>query len=154
MIMESPSTALAKKLSEIEQERERLNESYQELCKNANIKQLDEEEITKMFRLARNQLEVGTLKMTKILVETFIDKVIVYKDKVEVVFNFCKDISITQEIEDILDKLKLPKGRGNNSDQGFDAILCDGGESSLASTKKCKRKTTIWWFFCVNRHYI
>ncbi len=88
---------------------------------------LNEEEITKMFRLARNQLEVGTLKMTKILVETFIDKVIVYKDRVEVVFNFCKDLSITQEIENIVDKIKLPKGRVNDSD----AILCDGVESSL-----------------------
>jgi site-specific DNA recombinase len=131
IIMVSPSPALAKKLSELEQEKERLNESYQELCKNTNIKQLNEEEITKMFRLARNQLEVGTLKMTKVLVETFIDKVLVYKDKVEVVFNFCKDISITQEIEDIVSTIKLPRGCENAFYQGIDAILCDGGESSL-----------------------
>jgi site-specific DNA recombinase len=138
MIMASPSPALAKKLSELEQEKERLNESYQELCKNANIKQLNEEEITKMFRLARNQLEVGTLKMTKVLVETFIDKVLVYKDRVEVVFNFCKDISITQEIEDIVNFKQLREGcvkqQQNASDQGVDAILCDGGNTPLAST--------------------
>ena len=136
MVMASPSPALAKKLSELEQEKEHLNESYQELCKNANIKQLNEEEITKMFRLARNQLEVGTLKMTKILVETFIYKVIVFKDRVEVVFNFCKDISITQEIEEIVDSIKISEGRENASDQGQSAILCDGGITPLASTKK------------------
>ena len=135
MIMASPSTALAKKLSELEQEKERLNESYQELCKNANIKQLNEEEITKMFRIARNQLEVGTLKMTKVLVETFIDKVIVYKDWVEVVFNFCKDISITKEIEDIVGSIKLSEGSENASGQGQNAILCDGGNSPLVTTK-------------------
>jgi len=134
IIMVSPSPALAKKLSELEQEKERLNESYQELCKNTNIKQINEEEITKMFRLARNQLEVGTLKMTKVLVETFIDKVLVYKDRVEVVFNFCKDISITQEIEDVVNFKQLQEGcdKGQNaSDQGVDAILCDGGDTPL-----------------------
>jgi len=138
MIMASPSPTLAKKLSELEQEKERLNESYQELCKNTNIKQINEEEITKMFRLARNQLEVGTLKMTKVLVETFIDKVLVYKDRVEVVFNFCKDISITQEVEDIVNFNRYSKGcdkQQNASDQGVDAILCDGGNTPLASTK-------------------
>jgi site-specific DNA recombinase len=138
MIMESPSPALAKKLSELEQEKERLNESYQELCKNANIKELNEEEITKMFRLARNQIEVGTLRMTKVLVETFIEKVIVYKDRIEVVFNFCKDISITQEIEDIVNFKMLQEGcdkQLNPPDQGQSAILCDGGNTPLAYTK-------------------
>lgn len=153
IILESPSTALAKKLNELEQERERLNESYQELCKNANIKQLDEEEITNMFRLARNQLEVGTLKMTKVLVETFIDKVIVYKDRVEVVFNFCKDISITQEIEDIVNYNLHSKGcdkQQKTAGQGVDAILCDGGNTPLASTKNKgtpKGCFCFWWSF-------
>jgi len=119
-----------------------------ELCKNINIKQLNVEEITKMFKLARNQLEVGNLKMTKVLVETFIDKVLVYKDRVEVVFNFCKDISITQEIEDIvnfnLHSRGCDKQQQNTFDQGKSAILCDGGNTPLASTKTIKSEPSLY----------
>ena len=139
MIMQSPSTALATKLSELEQEKERLNESYQELCKSSGIKQLNEEEIAKMFKLARNQLEVGTLKMTKILVETFIDKVLVYYDRIEVVFNFCKDVTITQEVEDIVNFNNLREGcdiqQQETYDQDENVLLCDGCNSPPASTK-------------------
>ncbi len=138
MIMQSPSTVLAEKLSELEQEKERLNDSYKEICKNADIQNLDEEEITQMFKVARNQLEVGTLKMTKILVETFIDKVLVYKDRIEIVFNFCKDISKTQEVEDIVNFNRLREGCDKKQEyihrQSPDAILCVGGSTPVAST--------------------
>ncbi|MGE5496102.1 MAG: hypothetical protein ACM3S4_12470 [Burkholderiales bacterium] len=91
--------------------------------------------------------------MTKVLVETFIDKVIVYKDRVEVVFNFCKDISITQEIEDIvnfnLHSRGCDKQQQNTSDQGKSAILCDGGNTPLASTKNKSDTAGVAFYFCM-----
>jgi len=89
VISNTGSNALVAKLSELEDEQREINSRIACLDSVApGI--LRNEDVAEAFHLARELITCKSLPALKKLVHMFVDKVIIYPDRVDVYFNFCK----------------------------------------------------------------
>lgn len=88
------STALLNKLKELEQEK--VEKSYQlsSLHERMNAEVINGKQLQKAFAQAKQLLKNGTLETRKIIVNTYVNCVKLYPDKIEIIFNLTQNYTI------------------------------------------------------------
>ena len=62
-------------------------------------REFSEEKIRKLFSKAEQQLKNGTLANRRIIIDQYIDKVVICKDRIEVYMNLVGDYTLKEVIE-------------------------------------------------------
>lgn len=97
LMAETGSAALASKLRELEETKEKLRFELAELDTALKTEPFSEDNVREMFMAARSQLQNGTLAVRKKIIEQYVNKVVVHPDKVEVFINVIGDYVIKSE---------------------------------------------------------
>ncbi len=98
LMIETGSAAFKDKLNELEQSKEKLLFELTEA--EAALKQeiFSEEQISKLFHIAEQQLKNGTLANRRLVIDQYINKIIIYPDKIEVYMNLMSDYTIKEVV--------------------------------------------------------
>ena len=113
VISKTGSDALVSKLSELEAQKAETEFQNERLACDLNICDVSEAEIEKAFKNAVKLFKSNKLPTTKRLVELFIDKVIVYKDHVDVFYNFHPDLTPFEHTDKVFKNNKKSPAAGN-----------------------------------------
>ena len=99
LMIETGSAAFKDKLNELEQSKEKLLFELTEA--EAALKQeiFSEEQICKLFHIAEQQLKNGTLANRRLVIDQYINKVLIYPDKIEVYMNLMSDYTVKETIK-------------------------------------------------------
>lgn len=98
LLIETSSSALKTKLRELEEQKEKIQ---YELSDAETVLKGDiycEEEIVKLFHMAEKQLKNGALANRRIIIEQYVNKVLIYPDKIEVYMNLMNDYVIKETV--------------------------------------------------------
>ena len=93
------SPALKNKLSELEETKEKLLFELNDVESSLVHDEFSEEKIRKLFSKAEQQLKNGTLANRRMLIDQYIDKVVIYKDCIKVYMNLVSDYTVKEVIE-------------------------------------------------------
>jgi len=98
LLIETSSSALKTKLRELEEQKEKIQYelSDAEIALKGDI--YCEEEIVKLFHMAEKQLKNGALANRRIIIEQYVNKVLIYPDKIEVYMNLMNDYVIKETV--------------------------------------------------------
>ena len=98
LMVETGSSAFKAKLSELEQMKEKLQYELSEAEIALQQEIYCEEEISKLFHKAKIQLKNGTLANRRIIIEQYVNKVLIYPDRIEVYMNLMNDYVIKETV--------------------------------------------------------
>lgn len=87
------SESIAEKIVIMEQDRMLLNSELKKMTDVSDVPDITEESLKERFDKARRLLAIGTLKETKTLINLFIEKVVVFEDHIEILFNVHPDLT-------------------------------------------------------------
>ena len=93
-MVETGSSAFKNKLLELEQTKERLLFSLNEAEAAWKHETFSEDQIRKLFHTAEQQLKNGTLANRRMVSDQYINKVLIYSDKIEVYMNLMTDYTV------------------------------------------------------------
>ena len=99
LMIETGSPALKNKLSELEETKEKLLFELNDVESSLKHDEFSEEKIRKLFSKAKQQLKNGTLANRRMIIDQHIDKVVIYKDRIEVYMNLVSDYTVKEVIE-------------------------------------------------------
>lgn len=132
VISQTGSIALASRLQELEQELISIDTKLVRLEEEVASNAVTEGEIKAAFEKARELLKQKTLPNTKELIRIFVDKVVMFTDRIEVSFNigfpteiFKKEKSHHAPVEGLHDAIHLHTIELTN------AMVLDGGEGEI-----------------------
>ncbi|MDL2248346.1 recombinase family protein [Tyzzerella sp. OttesenSCG-928-J15] len=94
ILIKTDSMTLVDKLNKLEEEKADIKRTIAKLTHNNKITEITEEDIKTVFERIRELLKSGKLTNIKLIVETYINKIEVFPDKVIVFFNFFPNITI------------------------------------------------------------
>ena len=94
ILIKTSSMTLVDKLNKLEEEKADIKRTISNLTYNNKITEISEEDIRIVFEKIRELLKSGKLTNIKLIVETYINKIEVYGEKVVVFFNFFPNITI------------------------------------------------------------
>lgn len=92
------SCAMLEKLTSLEQEQTCLEKAIAENEAKKEEMKIDAKQIKLAFNKAKRMLKNGTLKNKKAIVQQFVKRVIVYKDKITIECNIAGDYSVREDI--------------------------------------------------------
>lgn len=84
LMIETGSAALKAKLAEFESNKERLSFEINRLEIEVKGEQYSEDRIRTLFQSAENQLKNGTLANRRAVIDQYVEKVVIYPDKIEI----------------------------------------------------------------------
>ena len=93
-MIETGSAAFKDKLNELEQSKEKLLFELTEAEEALKQENFSEEQISKLFHIAEQQLKNGTLANRRLVIDQYINKIIIYPDKIEVYMNLMRDYTV------------------------------------------------------------
>ena len=99
LMIETGSPALKNKLSELEETKEKLLFELNDVESSLMHDEFSEGKIRKLFSKAEQQLKNGTLANRRMIIDQYIDKVVIYKDRIEVYMNLVSDYTVKEVIE-------------------------------------------------------
>ena len=99
LMIETGSAAFKDKLNELEQSKEKLLFELTEAEAALKQENFSEEQISKLFHIAEQQLKNGTLANRRLVIDQYINKIIIYPDKIEVYMNLMSDYTVKETIE-------------------------------------------------------
>ena len=99
LMIETGSAAFKDKLNELEQSKEKLLFELTEAEAALKQENFSEEQISKLFHIAEQQLKNGTLANRRLVIDQYINKVLIYPDKIEVYMNLMSDYMVKETIE-------------------------------------------------------
>ena len=146
------SQALADSLKSLENEKISLDIELENVKAKARETTLTEDVILEAFRYAKSEFENGTLKGIKEIVNLFVDKVVVYEDKVEITLcygndllklvadDYGKDNSLRFRIVEFIPARILGKKRKHNF---FQNCVFSGGEGEIRTLAPVSRPTPL-----------
>ncbi len=105
------SDVLISKINELNAEQKALQESYERLKLETGENVIGIEELTEKFNSAKDMLKYGTLPQTKKIIQLFIDSVLIFDDRVEVVFNAHPDLSPDKLFSEDYNKIEKKYGK-------------------------------------------
>lgn len=114
LVTKTGSAALAEKLTEIENEKIEVECRYNQVCDECDVKEVGVEQLKESFQKARRLLENGQLSTTKKLIELYIDRVLIFESRVEVIFNLHPDLNLP-ELPAIAANFNQKEERGDDS---------------------------------------
>lgn len=91
VIAETGSKAVVERLNELEKEKILIENQMEILNNKISQATISKETIAIVFGQAKKLFENGTLESSKKLIDLFVDKVIVYKDRIEIKLNILPD---------------------------------------------------------------
>ena len=94
LMIETGSAAFKDKLNELEQSKEKLLFELTEAEAALKQENFSEEQISKLFHIAEQQLKNGTLANRRLVIDQYINKIIIYSDKIEVYMNLMSDYTV------------------------------------------------------------
>ena len=92
------SSAMLEKLTSLEQEQKCLENAIAENEAKQEEMKIDAKQIKLAFNKAKRMLKNGTLKNKKAIVQQFVKRVVVYKDKIIIEYNIAGDYIFREEI--------------------------------------------------------
>lgn len=98
VVAQTGSNALINKLTELEISKEEKMYVLASLKERINAEALDERQIKTAFMQAKKQLKNGTLDTRKLIVNTYVNCVKLYPDKIEIIFNLAANYKITDTL--------------------------------------------------------
>ena len=99
LMIETGSAAFKDKLNELEQSKEKLLFELTEAEVALKQENFSEKQICKLFHIAEQQLKNGTLANRRLVIDQYINKIIIYPDKIEVYMNLMSDYTVKEIIE-------------------------------------------------------
>ena len=99
LMIETGSAAFKDKLNELEQSKEKLLFELTEAEAAWKHESFSEDQIRKLFHIAEQQLKNGTLANRRLVIDQYINKVLIYPDKIEVYMNLMSDYMVKETIE-------------------------------------------------------
>ena len=84
LMIDTDSAALKAKLAEFEESREKLTFEINRLEMEVQGEQYSESQIRVLFQSAENQLRNGTLANRRAVIDQYVEKVVIYPEKIEV----------------------------------------------------------------------
>ena len=99
LMIETGSAAFKDKLNELEQSKEKLLFELTEAEAALKQETFSEKQICKLFHIAEQQLKNGTLANRRLVIDQYINKIIIYPDKIEVYMNLMSDYTVKETIE-------------------------------------------------------
>lgn len=106
VISKTGSDALVNRLNELERTKAEQEYRLRNLEAAAAHQTVSAEEIVNHFRMARSLFESGELKSTKRLVQTFVKKVVIFEEHIEVFLNIHPNMRIPECPEEVLADLR------------------------------------------------
>lgn len=98
LMIETGSAALKNKLCELEQTKERLLFELSETEAALKQSEFSEDQIRRLFHKAKQQLKNGTLANRRMVIDQYINKVLIYPDRIEVYMNLMSDYMVKETI--------------------------------------------------------
>ena len=95
VIAKTASDALVSRLNALEAEKKEIEYRVAKLFENTGVQTISEAKIKTAFKRARQLLSTGELKSTKVIIERYVEKVVIYEDKIELMLNF--DFNLQKE---------------------------------------------------------
>ena len=92
------SDSLKKKLKELESQAEKLRYELSEAENEMSTPIYTEEKIAKLFKKAEEKLKSGALASRRMIIDQYIDKIVIYPDKIEIHINFLQDYKIKETV--------------------------------------------------------
>lgn len=92
------SSAMLEKLTSLEQEQKCLENAIAENQAKQEKARIDVKQIKIAFNKAKRMLKNGTLKNKKAIVQQFVKRVVVYKDRIIIEYNIAGDYTLREEI--------------------------------------------------------
>ena len=99
LMVETGSAAFKDKLHELEASKEKLLFELVEAEAALKRENFSEEEISKLFHIAEQQLKNGTLANRRMVIDQYINKILIYPDRIEVYMNLMSDYTLKEVIE-------------------------------------------------------
>ena len=99
LMIETGAAAFKDKLNELEQSKEKLLFELTEAEAALKQENFSEEQISKLFHIAEQQLKNGTLVNRRLVIDQYINKIIIYSDKIEVYMNLMSDYTVKETIK-------------------------------------------------------
>lgn len=103
VVAQTGSTALTDKLKELEQEKAEKSYVLSSLQEQLHSEKIDDDSLKKAFQKAKNMLKNGNLATQKLIINTYVNCVKLYPDKIEIVFNLMPNYTV----KDTLSKEKM-----------------------------------------------
>ena len=94
LLIKTKSETLIGRLSDLEDEKKKLEKELEKFQDGTVRTKVIEEEIAKVFNIIRRRLEVGDIPNKRKIVEAYVDRVVVNPDKVVAYFNFVPGITL------------------------------------------------------------
>lgn len=89
------SEALVQKLSDLEIEKNNIEEQYKNVASNNELDEQYNEKFAESFQQAKVLMKNGELTTIKKLIESLLDKVVVYENYINVFFKYHPELSIS-----------------------------------------------------------
>ena len=99
LMIETGAAAFKDKLTELEQSKEKLLFELTESEAALKQENFSEEQISELFHIAEQQLKNGTLTNRRLVIDQYINKIIIYHDKIEVYMNLMSDYTVKETIK-------------------------------------------------------
>ena len=104
LMIDTGSSTLKNKLQELERNKEQLHFELSEAESAMKHEIFSEEKITELFQKAKLKLKNGTLATRRSIIDQYINKVVIYPDKIEVYMNLMPDYVVKEVIEKSKDR--------------------------------------------------
>ena len=98
LMIETGSAAIKAKLAELESEKEKLGFEISRLEVELGREQYTEETVRELFVAAEKQLRNGTLANRRAVIEQYVDKVVVYPEKIEIYLKIMGDFEMKEVV--------------------------------------------------------
>ena len=98
LLIKVQSDALIEKLQSLERSKRELEGKLARLEQENQRTEVTEDEVRRVFLIIREQLTSGKLQSLKQIVDTYIQKIEVFPDKITIMFNFFPDITLDMNV--------------------------------------------------------
>jgi len=98
VIASTGSSALTEKLKSLERNKEEKIYNLSVLQEKLNSTAIDEAKLKKAFFKAKQMLKNGTLEMQKVIVNTYVNTVVLFPDKIEIIFNLAPNYTVNDSL--------------------------------------------------------
>ena len=98
LVIETGSAAMKAKLAELEAEKKKLTFEISRLETEMNREQYSKEKVRSLFEAAERQLRSGTLANRRAVIEQYVEKVVVFPEKIEVYLKVMGDFEMKEVI--------------------------------------------------------
>ena len=100
LMVDIGSSALKAKLVELEQAKEKLQYQLSEAQAQMKVELFSEEEISRLFRKAEEQLKNGTLANRRMIIDRYVSKVLIFQNRIEIYMNLMPDYVVKEVVEE------------------------------------------------------